>query len=265
MVDAFSALRRDDPSYSFRAFARMAGSTSPNYLQLIRDRKLCIQPEAIGLLASSLRLKRNEEDYLATLVAFDHAKTHDEKDRYFRRILNNREYRVIKRLTKDQFDYFSHWYMPVVRELVIHPLYPDAPAWIAKRIVPTVTEAKVRKAIGLLDKLGLISRDAKVDRWIQTDRVVSTPAEVLSLAVTRYHRDMIGIAQQAVERFPSAQRDIRSVTLGLDTAGYREVKKRLQAFWKELLAFSSTQKAVETVYQINTQLFPLTRKERKRR
>jgi uncharacterized protein (TIGR02147 family) len=264
-IDVADALRARNPSFSYRAFARMAGHSSPNYLQLIRDRKLGVRDEAVPRLISALGLRKREADYLQALIAFDHAATHEDKDKAFRTILTTREYKAIRTLTKQQYDYFAHWYMPVVRELVVHPDYPDDPAWIAKRIIPSISEAKARKAVTLLDKLGLIHRSADGAGWEQTDRVVSTPARVLSLAVTRYHFDMIRLGGEAIERYTSTDRDIRSVTLGLTPKGYREVKARMQAFWKELLAYAETQHAPDGVYQINMQLFPMSKRERRRR
>jgi uncharacterized protein (TIGR02147 family) len=90
--------------------------------------------------------------------------------------------------------------------------------------------------------------------------VVSTPSEVLSVAITTYHKDILTIAREAVERFKPEDRDIRSVTLGVSIEGYGEVKQRIGAFWKELLAFADTQKSVERIYQVNMQLFPLSEK-----
>jgi uncharacterized protein (TIGR02147 family) len=265
LVDVAEALRAQNPSFSYRAFARMAGHSSPNYLQLIRDRKLSVREEAIPRLVAALGLRKREADYLRTLIGFDHAATHEEKDEAFRAILNNRRYRSIKTLTKAQYEYFAHWYMPVVRELVIHPDYPDDPAWIAKRIIPPISEAKARKAVELLQKLGLIRRSTHGGDWEQAERVISTPAQVLSLAVARYHADMIRLGAEAIGRFKSADRDIRSVTLGLTPKGYREVKARMQAFWKELLAYAEMQRAPDGVYQINMQMFPMSRRERRKR
>ncbi len=265
LADLFVALKQADPTVSYRAFARMAGSTSPNFLQLIRDRKLNIQSKGLRALARSLHLSRAEQAYLATVVAFDHAKTHSEKDRLFHRILGARQQGTTRQLDKKQYEYFSHWYIPVVRELVTSRGYTGDPGWIASQIVPAVSVAKVRKAIELLHSLGLIRRDEPGGHWKLTDRVVSTPSEVLSLAVTNYHHDVIALGGEAIERFGAAKRDIRAVTLGLSKDAYPEVKKRMEAFWRELLAYAATQESVDEVYQVNMQLFPLTRAKRMKR
>jgi uncharacterized protein (TIGR02147 family) len=256
--DLYRSLRERDPSFSLRSFARMAGSSSPNFLQLIRERKLNIQPSGVHALSQSLRLSAKERRFFEYMVAFDHARTHDEKDRCFRSILLAREYREVRTLQRSQYELFSHWYIPVIRELVADPRGRGDPAWIGRRIIPAVSPAKVRKAVGVLEELGLVRRDGS-GAWEQTDRAVSTPSEVLSLAVTTYHKSVIAMAREALERFGPDERDFRSVTVGVSGEGYAEVKRRMGAFWKELLAFAGTQKRAGRVYQVNMQLFPLSR------
>lgn len=257
--DIFAARKTETPSFSYRAFARMAESSTPNFLQLVRDRKLNITPATVAALARSLKLSKHEEQYFEALVGFDHAKTHDEKDKHFRRILSERRYREIKQLDEWQFDYFSHWYTPVVRELASSELYPGDPAWIAERIVPEITVAKVKKALKVLESLGLLVHNRESGRWEQADPVVSTPAEVLSVAVVNYHRSMIRLGRDSLERFGPRERDIRAVTLGLSEEGYREVKKRMVAFWRELMAYAEKQTKTDRVWQMNMQLFPVSR------
>ncbi|MBN2188768.1 MAG: TIGR02147 family protein [Chitinispirillaceae bacterium] len=256
--DLYRSLKEADPSFSFRSFARMAGSSSPNFLQLIRDRKLNIRPSGVRALSHSLRFSAKEKRFFEYMAAFDHARTHDEKDRCFRSILLSREYRQIKTLQRSQYELFSHWYVPVIRELVVDRRWGGDPALIGSRIIPAVSPAKVRKALAVLESLGLIRRNGS-GAWEQTDRSVSTPSEVLSLAVTTYHKSVIAVARDALERFGPGERDFRSVTVGVSGEGYAEVKKRMGAFWKELLAFAGTRKKAGRVYQVNMQLFPLSR------
>ncbi len=264
-TDVFTEKKNLIRSFSYRSFARLAGSTSPNLLQLITARKLNISNSQLSTLAKSLGLDSNEEKYLETIVAFDHAKTHQEKDKYFQRILLTREYKAIKTIEKKQYDYFSHWYNPVVRELVTSKQYPDDPAWIAERIVPKITLGRVKRSIELLNELGLIDYIVEKKKWVCTDRTVRTPSEVLSMAIVKYSQDIITLGKEAIERFSSKERDVRSITIGLSKEGFKELKKRMESFWKEVLAFADTQENADQVIQVNMQLFPLSiRKEKKK-
>ncbi|OGJ90224.1 MAG: hypothetical protein A2350_06895 [Candidatus Raymondbacteria bacterium RifOxyB12_full_50_8] len=251
--------------FSLRSFAKMARSTSPNFLQLIRDRKLNIQSEGVLAFAESLGLTKKETEHFITMAAFDHAKTHEEKDRAFRSMIATREYRSVQVLEKSQYEYFTHWYLPVIRELVTSSEYPGDPAWLSRRIVPAISVSKVRKGIALLERLNLISRDETQGRWIQTKTAISTPSEVVSMALVNYHCRVIALAGESLERFSADSRDIRSVTLGIPRSAYGEIKQRMEAFWKDLLAYADTQANAETVYQVNMQLFPLTGDPKERR
>lgn len=258
LTDVFTALKKANTSFSYRTMGRLAGSSSPNFLQLITSRKLNISNSQVVTLAGSLRLNKKEEAYFRTIVAFDHAKTHQEKDIYFQKILVKRECESIKVVEKKQYDYFAHWYNPVVRELLTHPDYPDTPEWISDRIIPKISPGKVRKSIDLLVSLGLIQRNDTEKRWEHTDRTITTPSEVLSMAVIKYHQSMITIARDAIENFKPSQRDIRAITMGVSKEGYQELKKRMESFWKEMLTFADNQKRVDEVIQLNIQLFPFT-------
>ncbi|NLG19133.1 MAG: TIGR02147 family protein [Fibrobacter sp.] len=259
LIELAEKSKERDSDFSYRTIARMAGSSSPNFLQLIRDRKLNISPDAVSMLAESLKLSKREKQYFQTIIRFDHAKTSEEKDQLLQRIISTRHRSISKELRKEHYEYFSHWYMPVVRELVTCSAYPDDPSWIAGRIVPAVSPVKIGKAIGLLQKLSLIRREGK--RWILSDQVVKTPSEVLSLAISKYTKEMIKLGKEAVDRFDSGERDLRSVTLGIPTEAYPELKRKMEAFWDEILAFGQKQKDTEQVFQVNMQLFPLSRKK----
>jgi len=249
------------PSYSLRAFARMAGSTSPNFLQLLLSRKIGISDKQRDALAKSIALNAAEKEYFNTIIAFDHAVTHSEKDACFKKILITREYSEITLIENRQYEYLSNWYNPVVRELVTADSYSGDPLWISERIVPAITPAKVKKSIVLLESLGLIAQQN--GKWICTDPTVATPSEVLSVAVVNYHKEMINLAQESIDRFDAKERDIRSVTVKVSPAGKQIIKQRMEAFWKELLSLSEDDADYCDVMQINMQFFPLAQNRKK--
>lgn len=260
LADLYNWLAEVD-SVSYRAFARMAGSTSPNYLQLIRDRKISIKPTAIDNLAAEIGLKKGEKSYFHVLNSFDQAKTHEERDRYFRDIIKRRQFHSIKPLSEEQYLFFSKWYIPIVRELITHPGFDGDLAEVAKTIEPEISLPKVQKSVKILIELGLI-KEIGSGKWEMTDKVISTPAEVLSVALCNYHTDVIKLAAKSID-LPRDERDLRAVTIGLSEKGIKEVKERLQAFWQELLDYSAHEPSVDSVYQLNMQLFPVINKKLK--
>lgn len=263
LVDVYSFLRSNNPRLSKREFARIANSTSPNFLQFIHERKLHLTNDSLNALSRYLCLSPKEKRYFESLVAFDHAKNHEEKNLYFQHIISSRDYGSFKQLQEDQYEYLAHWYMPVIRELVTCNLYPDKPIWIAEQIIPPISESVARKGILLLEKLGLIYREKTTNKWVQSEKIISTPSEVLSVAVVNYYKNLLALGKDAIERFDPSERDIRGVTVGISEETYLKLKSQMESFWQQVMATANEPQEVERVYHLGLLLFPLSKGKHK--
>jgi uncharacterized protein (TIGR02147 family) len=263
--DAFDAMKAAAPKgrgkVSFRAFAKEAGYSSPNLLQLILAGERDLAPANVPGTAKALKLNKQETEFFADLVAFERAEAFDEKNFHYQRMLRSRRHAEARPIDKGQFEYLDQWYHPAVRELVAHPRFTGDPAWIARRVHPRISTAQTEKSLELLERLGLIRRDGAGGKWTQSDAQIITAPEVASLAVANYHRSMLKLAEGSIEAFDGDKRDLRAVTLGIPKEKFPELKRRLEAFWRELLELSAGAGPVEEVYQVNLQAFPLTRPE----
>jgi uncharacterized protein (TIGR02147 family) len=72
---------------------------------------------------------------------------------------------------------------------------------------------------------------------------------------------MMQRAAESIDLFPSAERDISSVTLCMGSDGIRRLKSRIQRFRRELIELEAIEDDRRRVIQINFQLFPLTADE----
>jgi uncharacterized protein (TIGR02147 family) len=259
LKDAFEAMKARDPKASYRSVAKEAGFTSPNFLQLVIAGKRNLHSSQFPGAVRALGLNKQEADFFANLVGFEQAKDFEEKNFHYQKMLRSRKYAVTKAVEKGQFEYFDQWYHPAVRELLVHRECDGSAAWIADRIQPRITEPQAEKSIELLERLGLVKREESTGKWAQTDAVISTPAEVASLAVANYHRSVLKLASDSIETFSSSERDLRAVTLGIPKSLFPEVKRRMEEFWRDLLGMAEGQKGVEDVIQVNLQLFPMAK------
>jgi uncharacterized protein (TIGR02147 family) len=263
LKDAFEAMQARDPKISYRSMAKEAGFTSPNFLQLVISGKRNLSSAQLPGAVKALGLNKQEADFFANLVGFDQAKDFEEKNFHYQKMLRSRKYAATKAVEKGQFEYFDQWYHPAVRELLVHKDCDGSAAWVAERIHPRITAPQAEKSIELLQRLGLVKRDEAAGRWVQTDAIISTPAEVASLAIANYHRSVLKLASDSIEAFGSKERDLRAVTLGIPHSMFPEVKRRMEAFWRDLLSLADGAKGVEDVIQINLQLFPMAKDEGK--
>jgi len=262
LKDAFIHLKRTRSSFSHRVFARQAGFSSSNYLMLVMQGKRNLSGEGIQKVVRAIKLKKKEAEFFENLVRFNQATSDSEKNFYYGRIASNRKYALARPLEKGQFDYYNKWYIPAIREMVLLKDFKEDPVWIASRLKPAISPREAESALKLLVDLGLLVRD-ETGRLIQQDRHISSGDEVHSLAVTNFQREMIERAAASIETTPADLREIGSVTFAASKQKLHEAKKMIREFRTRLAGFLAEEQNADAVYQLNFQLFNLSKLEEK--
>jgi uncharacterized protein (TIGR02147 family) len=256
--DMFAYRKQMKRQFSHRFFARESGFASPNFLKLVMDGQRNLTVESIGKIAKGFRLNKGEREFLENLVFMNQAATHDQRNHYYQKMMRLKGFTDIQPLEKASYEYFSNWYCPVIREVVLFGDRFHTPDTIAALLDPPITPKEAEKSLDLLMDLGLIRRDAH-GRWEQKDRAVTTGPEVRSLVVANFHREMLRLAEESIERHPSEHRDITSVTLSVNRDKMAEIKEKTAAFRKDLLEMACADDDADQVIQVNIQAFPLTK------
>ena len=72
------------------------------------------------------------------------------------------------------------------------------------------------------------------------------------------------LALNTLDKVPVTERNFSTLTLGLTEKSYQKILKELVYFRRKIIALATNEDEVERVYELNLQLFPLTRKLNKR-
>ena len=262
MKDYYLWQKQKAPDFSYRVFARQAGFSSPNFIKLVIDGKKNIGEESLEKLTKALTLKKREAEYFSYLVFFDQAKTTVNKNYYFGLIAGFKTRSDTARINADQYDYYSHWYNCVIREIAKGKSVDTDPAELAQEVQPAILPKQAKKSIKLLLELGLLTINAS-GNYVQSSSLVSTDRDIQSLAVRNFHSKMISLAREAIESVPREERDISSVTMKISDKGFNKIKKRIQEFREEIMQIIARDTGVDQVHQLNFQLFPVSKKGRR--
>lgn len=243
--------------FSYRAFSRRAGLKSPNYLKLVIDGERNLTPamaerfgEACGLRGSGLR-------FFVDLVAFNQAKTSEERAERYRDLTGHRSFRKAQRLDLKHAEYHSEWFIPAVRELAHRADFRADAAWIAAQMMPRISQAEAEHALQVLTELQMLQEDE--DGGVSpTDALVTTGPQTKWVHIGEYHRVMMQRAAESIDLVPAAERDISSLTLCVDAGKLQEIKAQLRVLRQSLLALADDSVDPARVIQINFQLFPLS-------
>ena len=120
--------------------------------------------------------------------------------------------------------------------------------------------AEVKKALKLLEKVGLLNKNAD-GSFEQSSKAITTGnIEVTSLSVREMHRQMGELAVRSLDEVPVNERDISGLTLGISESAYSRITKEIEDFRRRVASIVLQETEEDRVYRLNVQLFPLTKK-----
>ena len=161
LKDAFEYLKANRRGFSHRSFAKTAGFSSSNYIMLVIQGKRNLSSDGIQKIAKALKLKKGETEFFENLVRFDQATSDTEKNFYYSKIAANKKYAEARTLEKGEYEYYSKWYVPAIREMVLLKNFKEDPEWIASTLTPQITPKEAEAALKLLFDLNMISKSGK--------------------------------------------------------------------------------------------------------
>ncbi len=250
-------------TFSYRVFSKKAGFNTSNFLMLVIKGQRNLTEQSLSKVIIGLNLNKQEQEFFRNLVFFNQAKTHNEKNNYYQRLLQSKKFNELKPIEKQHYDYYSTWYHPVIRELVCSAEFDGTPEWLSKRLFPSVTPTQCAKSIELLEGLGFIEKmDSK--RWKQTSSIVSTGPELTSLVVHNYHKNILELSKAVMDKISTRHRDVSTLTLGVKRERIAQLKDKIREFRQEILQMVSVDTEPEEVVQLNMQFFPVTKEDLKK-
>jgi uncharacterized protein (TIGR02147 family) len=255
---ALTYLKRHDPTFSQRAFAAKAGFKAHSFCAYLIRGKRNLSDDSAGNLCAALGLDPRETKFFKSLVEYTQAGSTDQRDRLFHELNQIRGNTKFYKLRKNQYTYLDKWYYPVLREVVSMNTWGGDYAVLGRMLDPPINEAKARKAVHTLESQGLIRKD-KSGKWVQTDTTIRAE-DIPQHLVKKARNTYIRMALDASENLGPQSRNISCATVALSAGNYRKVSQMLDTVHAEIVRLAAEDKSADRVFQLNLQLFPLSRR-----
>lgn len=258
LKDVYQENKARNPAYSCRFIARHVGFRSASFFSQILKGRSNISLGMAARFAAFLKLKRKEVDFFEALVLFNQAKGHEEKKQGFERLMAFRSSRV-RIVGADQYEFYEKWYYTAIREALYFRPFQGNYEELAKLLSPPIKPAEARQAVALLLKLGMIKKNSQ-GRFVRSDAVSnSTGYEANAVAIQNFQLQTLALAGEAIDRFPREARSLSTLTFSLSPKGYQAIEEELKGFRRKLLQIAEGDQKEDAVYQVNFQVFPLTK------
>jgi uncharacterized protein (TIGR02147 family) len=254
--DAYEERKSGNPAFSYRFIARRVGINASTFVRILQGKRNLTQ-KMIAPVAAVFKLGKRETVYFGLLLNLDHARSDQEKKLYFEKAVSFNKSEVMT-LLADRYALFESWKYIAIRELLGHYRFCGDYEALAQMCEPPISPREAKLAIGLLARLGLIRKDPK-GCFRPTDKFVTAGENWRSIAIANYQKSTIALAGEALERFPPEERDISTLTVNLSAGGLAMVKEKIRSIRKEILEVENMDTGCDRVFQVNFQIFPMSK------
>lgn len=258
LKDCYATNKARNSAFSYRYLSLKAGINSSAFFKYIIEGKRNLSKGTLLKTCQALGLRDKDAEYFENLVFFNQAKTIREKNLYFDHITKLRGSYDVKKVDEAQFAFYGQWYHSAIRELL--DFAPHRGDWklLGQMLTPVITAKQAQDSVELLHKLGLIRKDAQ-GRWRQVDPVLATGNQIASQVVVNFQLKMLDLAREAFDRFGKEEKLMSSSTFAVSEETFALFKKKIRQLRGELLELARLDEKAARVFQLNLNLFPLSK------
>lgn len=253
--DYLAARKQQDAYFTYRFLAGKAGIDHAFIVKIFQGQKH-LSLKLAPIISEILKHDKREGEYFELLILFSRTKSDRESKMYFEKLLGYVEFSPLK-IEGSKYEFYQKWFYAAVREVIGIAGFDGDYARLARSLRPAITEAQARKAVSLLLELGLIEKQG--ENYRPADRFLSASEAIRPLAVRQFQKETMLLAIDALETIDKAEREISTVTLSLSRDGADKIKESLRNFRTELMRIANQDRDVTGAFQINLQLFPISR------
>lgn len=255
LKDHFEFEKSRKSFYSYRYISSKTGIDASYYVKVLNKQRH-IGKTKLSPLTNFLQLQGRELKYFNTLVEFNRTRNSKTTKELFGKLTNIKN-SIGERI--DDYSYFSEWYIIPTRELLGIFNFKDNYKELANQFHPPIKESEAKTAIKVLKELEMLECDS--DGFLRPiDAILTAGSQWRSIAVKKFQKKMITNAEKAIDIFPKDERDISSVTISTSKKSMKLISERISQMRQEILEMITSEDEVDGVYQINLQVFPLTKK-----
>jgi uncharacterized protein (TIGR02147 family) len=256
LLDYYQWRKSRHAYFSYRFISQKVGIDHGLLAKIIQGQRH-LSLKSIPKICELLEFNKKKSEFFELLVLYRKAKTETELKQYFEKILAYSDL-TISTLEKQKYEYFQKWYYAAIRETLNFLPVSDNFDELAQFVNPAITVPQAKKAVSLLEELGMIAKNSDGFYKI-TSQFITTDENWRSMAVLQFQKETLGLALDALSNIPKKERNISTVTLSIDEGAMTQINDRIKQFHTDLLSIANRCKTVNRAYQINLQVFPLSK------
>ncbi len=256
--------RNSFSTYSYKTFSAAADIKSPNYLKLIIDGERNLSPETARKFARALGLDREGADEFLLLVEYGQAHDPLERNRHLKTLNEFRVRRRIKHgeITEEKMDRAPTWVSWVIHTLVDQKNANFSVESLRDLLQGRVSSDDIRRTLQQLFDTQALQHDHETGK-LKKGLVPPSQEDMSPEMIRKIQSELMYLGMESLINGRPSEREIGTLTVCLTEAEFEKLKFEFRHLRKRILKdalIAREQAPGDRVYQLNIQLFPLTKK-----
>lgn len=250
---------------SMHSLSEALGFGNTTYLHLICNGHRRLSPEKAALFATKCLTTRWERRYFKFLVAYNNESDPAKRETWLLKMMQEKDSNSQGSQAALWDEYLSSWTLPLIKELAC--LYTKdsldlAPNHLHLELKPS----EWQKGLDLLQRLGIISFDEKLGRFIANEEILSTGSRASGIRMRKYQVEMLDQSKNALSAIPGKDRDFSFVTVKASRDDLKAIKSKIHELQNWILELGRQRQGTSPddsqIFQVNMQLFPYLKDNR---
>lgn len=256
LSDWFEEQKQLHKRFSHRYLADKCGfSSSSFFLNVIRGR-FSLTEVNVQKLVHFMQMPEAACAYFQSLVAYNQSKSIKEKSRVWESMQLLRSKRESHAIQKDASVYFSHWYNPVLRELVCHENFQGNYLQLARQLDPVISTEEARQAVQAMVRIGILIPDGERFR---PSHVVLQSNKTAPALLRSIRREYLELAIAALDSKTAEERMLSLSTMAMSHEAYLYAVQVLEEAKQKIIARVAQDSKVEQIFEMVLTMYPLSR------
>ena len=254
----------DDPSYSYRKFAKDARFTNPGFLNDVIKGRRKLSHDAADKMVNVFSLSPAEAEFFRLLVEYNQAKKPQLRQEIYHQIVFRRNRSLFTRLNPAISKYYQDYRYPLIRSAIMATDFRGDYEDLGRFVVPPLPASMVKKYVRDLCDWGIVIQDTD-GKYSVTDRFVEPPATLKSL-VKQINREWIIQALEPLMKQPADKRHISTMLLSVSGEAKKKISDKIEEFREEIWKIvKDDPETPDRIMQLNIQYFPKSRENEGKR
>ncbi len=249
--------------YSYAHFSASADIKSPNYLKLIIEGSRNLSLEMIKKFSTALGHSKEEHEEFEALVLYGQAQSPLERNQHLRRLSELRVSSQIRsgQLRPEVFEKIPSWVTWVLYAMVDQKGVDFDIEQLRHLMKNRASLDEIRKSLDKLLETGELVRDGS-GRIKKGKALFSGGEEIPVELVRKLQSELIYLGLESLFQDRPQDREFGALTLSLTEQEFEQLKfelRQLRKRWFKDFNVNRLKGAGDRVFQLNIQLFPVTR------